>query len=81
MHVQVACVFNIVFDCILDALGVDFGSVLASKIDPRSVSKLKRPMCTKLYYLQYEAMVFDLPMGSEIEQKAMPKRLEDSTAT
>ena len=79
MHVQVACVLNIVFDCILDALGVDFGSVLASKIDPRSVSKLKRPMCTKLYYLQYETMVFDLPRGSEIEEKSMPKRLQDKS--
>ena len=77
MHVQVACVFNIVFDCILDALGVDFGSVLASKIDPRSVSKLKRPMCTKLYYLQYETMVIHLPRGSKFEGKSMPKRLQD----
>ena len=34
-------------------------------------------MCTKLYYLQYETMVFDLPRGSEIEEKAIPKRLQD----
>ena len=34
-------------------------------------------MCTKPYYLQYETIVFDLPEGSEIEEKSMPKRLQD----
>ena len=34
-------------------------------------------MCTKLYYLQYETIVFGLPGRSEIEEKSMPKRLQD----
>ena len=34
-------------------------------------------MCTILYYLQYETLVFYLPRGSEIEEKSMPKRLKD----
>ena len=52
---------------------------MGSNFGPREVSKLKRPMCTKPYYLQYEAMVFDLPRGSEIEEKSMPKRLQDKS--
>ena len=54
-----------------------FGRVSGSNLAPRKVSKLKRPMCTKLYYLQYETMVFNLPRGSKIEEKATPKRLQD----
>ena len=54
-----------------------FGRVSGSNLAPRKVSKLKRPMCTKLYYLQYETMVFNLPRGSKIEEKSMPKRLQD----
>ena len=33
-------------------------------------------MCTKLYFSEYETMVFDRPRGSEIEDKSMPKRLQ-----
>ena len=54
-----------------------FGRVSGSNLAPRKVSKLKRPMCTKLYYLQYETMVFNLPRGSKSEEKSMPKRLQD----
>ena len=54
-----------------------FGRVSGSNLAPRKVSKLKRPMCTKVYYLQYETMFFALPGGSKIEGKPMPKRLQD----
>ena len=54
-----------------------FGRVSGSNLAPRKVSKLKRPMCTKVYYLQYETMFFTLPGGSKIEGKPMPKRLQD----
>ena len=54
-----------------------FGRVSGSNLAPRKVSKLKRPMCTKLYYLQYETMVFNLPRGSKFQEKSMPKRLQD----
>ena len=54
-----------------------FGRNSGSDLDPRKVSKLKRPRCTKPCYLQYETMVFDLPRGSKIEEKSMPKRLQD----
>ena len=54
-----------------------FGRVSGSNLAPRKVSKLKRPMCTKLYYLQYETMVFNLPMVSKVEEKSMSKRLQD----
>ena len=54
-----------------------FGRVSGSNFALRKVSKLKRPMCTKLCYLQYERMVFNLPRGSKIEEKSMPKRLQD----
>ena len=65
----------------MEPLGLDFGAILGgvsgSNFGPRKVSKLKRPMCTKLYYLQYETIVFALPGGFEIEEKSMPKRLQD----
>ena len=67
----------------MEPLGLDvvaiLGGVTGSNFGPRKVSKVKRPMCTKLYYLQYETMVFDLPRGSEIEEKSMPKRLQDKS--
>ena len=50
-----------------------FGRVSGSNFAPRTISKLKRPMCTKLYYLQYGTMVFAIPGGFEIEEKSMPK--------
>ena len=53
------------------------GRISEPNLGPRRVSKLKRPMCTKLYYLQYETMVFNLPRGSKIEEKSTPKRLQD----
>ena len=33
-------------------------------------------MCTKLYYLQYETLIFDLPRESQIEEKSMPQSLQ-----
>ena len=68
--------FDFVSDRVLELLGLDVGAMFGVNFGPRKVSKLKRPMCTKLYYLQYETMVFDLPRGSEIEEKSMPKRLQ-----
>ena len=56
-----------------------FGRILGSNFGLRKVSKLKRPMCAILYDLQYETLVFDLPRGSEIEEKSMPKRLQDKS--
>ena len=53
-----------------------FGRILGSNFGLRNVSKLKRPMCTLLYYLQYETLVF-----SEIEEKTMPKRLQDKNGS
>ena len=38
-------------------------------------------MCTILYYLQYETLVFYLPRWSEIEEKTMPKRLQDKNGS
>ena len=70
---------------ILERLGFDFGSIFrcacapGSNIGPMTLSKLKRPMCTTIYCLQYETMVFDLPRGSEIEDKSMPTRLQDKS--
>ena len=46
-----------------------FGRVSRSNLAPRKVSKLTRPMCTKLYYLQYETMVFNLPRGPKSKKK------------
>ena len=53
------------------------GRISEPNLGPRRVSKLKRSMCTKVYYLQYETMFFALPGGSKIEGKPMPKRLQD----
>ena len=69
--------FDFVSDRVLEPLGLDVGAIFGVNFGPRKVSKLKRPMCTKLYYLQYETMVFNLPRGSKIEEKSMPKRLQD----
>ena len=59
----------------------DFGpilnTVLGSNLGPRRASNLKRPMCTKCYYLQYETIVFAIPRGLKIDEKSMPKRLQD----
>ena len=71
--------FDFVSDRVLEPLGLDVGAIFGVNFGPRKVSKLKRPMCTKLYYLQYETMVFDLPRRSEIEAKSMPKRLQDQS--
>ena len=62
-------------------LGLDFGSILGgvsgSNFGPTWLSKLKMPMCTKCCYLQYETMIFALPRGPKIDEKSMPKRLQD----
>ena len=55
----------------------DFGAVLGSNFGPRRASNLKRPRCTKWYYLQYETIVFAIPRGLKIDEKSMPKRLQD----
>ena len=69
--------FDFVSDRVLEPLGLDVGAIFGVNFGPRKVSKLKRPMCTKLFYLQYKTMVFNLPRGSKIEEKATPKRLQD----
>ena len=69
--------FRIEFWSLLRSILDVFWGGSGSNLAPRKVSKLKRPMCTKLYYLQYETMVFNLPRGSKIEEKSMPKRLQD----
>ena len=69
--------FDFVSDRVLQPLGLDVGAIFGVNFGPRKVSKLKRLMCTKLYYFQYETMVFNLPGGSEIEEKSMPKRLQE----
>ena len=43
--------------------------ILRSDFGPRKVSKLKRPMCTKRYSLQYETVAFAFPKEPEIEEK------------
>ena len=53
------------------------GRISGPNFGPRRVSKLKRPMCTKEYYLQYETMFFTLPVGSKIEGKPVSKCLQD----
>ena len=62
-------------------LGFDVGSILGrfsgSKIDPGTGSKLKKPMCTKSFYLQYETMIFTRSRGPNIDEKPMSKRLLD----
>ena len=71
--------FDFVSDRVLELLGLDVGAIFGVNFGLRKVSKLKRPLCTKRFYLQYETMVFNLPRGSEIEEKSMPKRLQDKS--
>ena len=71
--------FDFVLDRVLEPLGLDVGAIFGVNFGPRKVSKLKRPMCTKLYYLEYATMVFDLPRVSEIEEKSMSTRLQDKS--
>ena len=61
----------------MEPLRVDFGAVLGSNFGPRRTSNLKRPRSRKCYHLQYETIVFALPRGLEIDEKSMPKRLQD----
>ena len=52
---------------------------MGSNIGPTRVYNIKRPMCMKCIYLQYETMVFALPRGSKIEERSRPKRLQDES--
>ena len=69
--------FDFVSDRVLEPLGLDVGAIFGVNFGPRKVSKLKMPMCTKCCYLQYETMICALPRGPKIDEKSMPKRLQD----
>ena len=63
-----------VFARILDALGVDFGGVLASKIDLNSVLKRKCPKLQKPLKNHWFFNVFQGSGGSNIDQKSIKNR-------
>ena len=65
-------------------LGFDVGSILGrfsgSKIDPGTGSKLKRPMCTKPHYLQYETPLGPPKTASQIHQKSISRAMSVEVA-
>ena len=65
----------------LEPLGLDFGSLLGSKIEPKSDLKIRIVKVAKFDSRVDGSSIFDVSRGSKIDQKSMKKRLQDKTSS
>ena len=79
--IQTSCCVNFVFHLIFDPLGVDFGTLVGSKTDPNMGAKSNVAKTQKLAFRLHGNAIFEVPGGSKIDQKSMPKPLQDKTST
>ena len=72
--------FEFVSEGILEPLGLDFGSRLGSEIEHKNDLKISSAKNAKFDSRCSESSIFDVPETSKIDEKSMPKRLEDRTS-
>ena len=63
----------------LEPLGLDFEGHLASQIEPESELKTRDVKSAKLDSRVGGSSIFEVPRGSEIDEKSMPRGLQDKT--
>ena len=63
----------------MEPLGLDFGGMLASKIKSKTKPKIEQLKKQKIDSRFGRGSIFEGQGGSKIDQKSMPKRLQDKT--
>ena len=61
----------------MEPLGLDFGAMLASKIEPKTNPKIERLKKQKFDSRVGGGSIFEGQGVSKIDEKSMPKRLQD----
>ena len=61
----------------MEPLGLDFGGMSASKIEPKTEPKIERLKNQKIDSRIGGGSIFEDQGGSKIDEKSMPKRLQD----
>ena len=69
--------FDRVSDRVLEPLGLDFEAMLASKIEPKTDPKIEQVENQKFDSRVGGGSIFKGQGVSQIEEKSMPKRLQD----
>ena len=73
--------FKFVSEWILEPLGLDFGSLLGSKIGVKNGLKISNVKSVKFDSRVGGSSIFDLSGESKIDEKAMPKGLQERTSS
>ena len=67
--------FDLVSEGIWEPLGLDFGSLLGSKIESKNDLKIRRVKNAKFASRLHGSSIFEVPRVSEFDEKLMKKRL------
>ena len=70
-----------VFEWLREPLGLDFGSVLGSKIEVNNDLKISTVKSVKFDSRVGGSSIFDLSGESKIDEKSIPKGLQDATSS
>jgi len=65
----------------LEPLGLDFGSLLGSKIELKNDLKIRHVKSVKFDSRVGGSSIFDVPGTSKIDEKSMQKGLQDRTSS
>ena len=79
IDIQLHSNFDFISEGIWEPLGLDFGVVLGSKIEPKKDPKIRSVRNAKFDSRVGGSSIFDVPGTSKIDQKSMPKQLQDRT--
>ena len=81
IDVQLHSNFELVSEWILEPLGLDFGSLLGSKIESKNYLKIRLVKNAKFDSRVDGSSIFEVSRGSKIDRKSMRKRLQDRTSS
>jgi len=71
----------LVFEWLREPLGLDFGSVLGSKIEVNNDLKIRSVKIEKFDSRLDGSSIFDVSRESKIDEKSMPKGLQERTSS
>ena len=81
IDIQLHSNFEFVSEGILEPLGLDFGCHLGSKIESKSELKIRSVKNAKFDSRVGGDSIFEVPRGSEIDEKSMQRGLQNKTSS
>ena len=73
--------FELVFEWIREPLGLDFGRLLGFQIEVKNDLKIRSVKIAKFDSRFYGSSIFKVSREAKIDEKSMPKGLQDATSS